>query len=64
MTIIPFSSPEFGQLLKETVVCHSDGHTTVSRTPKVTGRGQQYFIERFLDGRLTPDLADDEGAAA
>lgn len=31
---------------------------------KVTGRGQQYFIERFLDGRLTPDLADDEGAAA
>lgn len=50
--------------VKETVVCHSDGHTTVSRTPKVTGRGQQYFIERFLDGRLTPDLADDEGAAA
>lgn len=50
--------------VKETAVCHSDGHTTVSRTPKVTGRGQQYFIERFLDGRLTPDLADDEGAAA
>lgn len=50
--------------VKETVVCHSDGHTTVSRTPKVTGRGQRYFIERFLDGRLTPDLADDEGAAA
>lgn len=49
--------------VKETVVCHSDGHTTVSRTPKVTGRGQQYFIERFLDGRLTPDL-DGEGAAA
>ena len=50
--------------VKETVVCHSDGHTTVNRTPKVTGKGQQYFIERFLDGRLTPDLADDEGAAA
>lgn len=50
--------------VKETVVCHSDGHTTVSRTPKITGRGQQYFIERFLDGRLTPDLADDEGATA
>ena len=50
--------------VKEAVVCHSDGHTTVSRTPKVTGRGQQYFIERFLDGRLTPDPTDDEGAAA
>lgn len=50
--------------VKETVVCHSDGHTTVNRTPKVTGKGQQYFIERFLDGRLTPDPTDDGEAAA
>ena len=26
--------------IKETTVTHADGHTTVSRTPKVTGRGQ------------------------
>lgn len=49
--------------IRETAITHSDGHVTVSKTPKVTGRGQQYFIERFLDGRLRPDLADEEVAA-
>ena len=34
--------------IKETVVTHSDGHVTISKTPKVTGRGQQYFIDRYL----------------
>ena len=34
--------------IKETVVTHSDGHTSVSKTPKVTGKGQQYFINLFL----------------
>ena len=34
--------------IKETAVCHSSGHTTVSKTPKVTGKGQQYFLNRFL----------------
>lgn len=34
--------------VKETAVTHSDGHTTVNRTPKVTGRGQVYFISKFL----------------
>ncbi|MDK4286970.1 phage antirepressor KilAC domain-containing protein [Corynebacterium pseudodiphtheriticum] len=38
--------------IKETAVTHSDGHTTVNKTPKVTGTGQQYFVERFLDGRF------------
>ena len=38
--------------IKETAITHSDGHTTISKTPKVTGKGQQYFVERFLDGRL------------
>lgn len=33
--------------IKETAVTHSDGHVTLSRTPKVTGRGQRYFIERY-----------------
>lgn len=34
--------------IKETAITHADGHVTVSKTPKVTGRGQQYFINRFL----------------
>lgn len=33
--------------IKETVVTHSDGHTSISRTPKVTGKGQAYFMRRF-----------------
>lgn len=33
--------------IKETTISHSDGHTTVSKTPKVTGKGQIYFINRF-----------------
>lgn len=34
--------------VKETAVTHADGHVTVSKTPKVTGKGQAYFINRFL----------------
>lgn len=33
--------------IKETAVTHSDGHVTISRTPKVAGKGQRYFIERY-----------------
>lgn len=33
--------------IKETVVNHSDGHVTVSKTPKVTGKGQIYFVNIF-----------------
>lgn len=36
--------------VKETVVTHSDGHTSISRTPKVTGKGQVYFVNKFLKG--------------
>lgn len=35
--------------IKETAVTHSDGHTSVNKTPKVTGKGQQYFINKFLN---------------
>lgn len=35
-------------VIKETTVCHSDGHTTISKTPKITGKGQQYFVNIFL----------------
>ena len=37
--------------VKETAVTHSDGHTTVSKTPKVTGKGQEYFVNKFLTDR-------------
>lgn len=33
--------------IKETSVTHADGHVTVSKTPKVTGKGQVYFINRY-----------------
>lgn len=34
--------------VKETAITHSDGHVTTNRTTKVTGKGQQYFINKFL----------------
>lgn len=36
--------------IKETVINHSDGNTTVSKTVKVTGKGQVYFLNKFLGG--------------
>ena len=33
--------------IKETVIAHSDGHTSVNKTPKVTGKGQVYFINKL-----------------
>lgn len=33
--------------IKETAITHSDGHVTISRTTKVTGKGQRYFMERY-----------------
>ena len=37
--------------IKETAITHSDGHVTISKTPKVTGKGQQFFVNAFLSGR-------------
>ncbi len=36
--------------IKETTITHSDGHIHVSKTPKVTGKGQVYFVNLFLKG--------------
>ena len=38
--------------IKETAVTHSDGHVTINRTPKVTGKGQIYFIKRYCPKQL------------
>ena len=34
--------------IKENAITHSDGHISVNRTPKVTGKGQQYFINLLM----------------
>lgn len=34
--------------VNETAITHSDGHTSVNKTPKVTGKGQVYFVNKFL----------------
>lgn len=34
--------------VKETVVSHSDGHTSINKTPKVTGKGQVYFVNKLV----------------
>ena len=36
--------------VKETAITHPDGHVTISKTTKVTGKGQQYFVNYFLGG--------------
>lgn len=37
--------------IKETSITHADGHVSVSKTPKITGRGQQFFINLFLEAK-------------
>lgn len=34
--------------IKETAISRSDGSITISKTCKITGKGQQYFVEKFL----------------
>ena len=34
--------------VKETTITHADGHITINRTAKVTGKGQVYFINKFV----------------
>lgn len=33
--------------IKETAITHSDGHVTISKTTKVTGKGQVYYVNHF-----------------
>jgi anti-repressor protein len=35
--------------IKETAVTHSDGHVAISKTTKVTGKGQVYFVNKLKD---------------
>lgn len=36
--------------IKKTAITKSDGTPLTARTPKVTGKGQQYFVNKFLEG--------------
>lgn len=38
--------------IKETTISHADGHITISKTPKITGKGQVYFMEKLLDSNI------------
>lgn len=40
--------------MKKTVINHADGHTSTNTTTKVTGKGQQYFINKFLNQEYLP----------
>lgn len=43
-------SMEMGLMrIKETSITHADGHVTVSKTPKITGKGQIYFVQKYAD---------------
>lgn len=35
--------------VKETAITHSDGHITISKTTKVNGKGQIYFVNKFKE---------------
>lgn len=41
--------------IKLTTISHGDGHTSISKTPKVTGKGQIYFINLFLGAQQNTD---------
>lgn len=43
--------------IKETTIVHADGHTSISKTPKVTGKGQVYFVDLFLSGKAGKEWA-------
>lgn len=38
--------------IKKRVINNPDGSSKITRTPKVTGKGQQYFINKFLANEL------------
>ena len=44
--------------IKERTVTNPDGSTRITKTPKVTGKGQQYFINKFLAPEPTASLAE------
>lgn len=44
--------------VKQTCITHADGHVTVSKTPKVTGKGQIYFVNKIMAEATTTAPAE------
>lgn len=44
--------------VKETPINHNSGLISISKTTKVTGRGQVYFINKFLKQKKSEDVAN------
>lgn len=45
--------------VKETTITHSDGHITVNKTVKVTGKAQVFFVNKFLAGKKQEGNSDE-----
>jgi len=45
--------------IRETATLHSDGSVSISKTVKVTGKGQLYFVNRFLGKTKVKFFIDD-----
>ena len=43
--------------IKETAIAHPDGHVTLNRTTKVTGKGQRYLIDFYTKGKAVADAS-------
>lgn len=39
--------------IRETAIHHKDGRITIAKTPLVTVKGQQYFLDKFLNQKTT-----------
>lgn len=47
--------------VKETAIPHADGHISISKTPKVTGKGQIYFVHKLMGAEpLLPALENEK----
>ena len=42
--------------VKESLINNPDGSTVITKTTKVTGKGQTYFINKFLGNRDNSEL--------
>jgi anti-repressor protein len=47
--------------VKETTINRSDGGIDIKRTPKVTGRGQVYLVNKFCSGNMAQMQAQNRG---
>lgn len=50
--------------LKETAITHSDGHISTRITTRVSGKGQQYFVNLFLKAHNLPSADEREAEKA